>query len=105
MLKDENNILNFQNSMNLEVSSSKTNLQNAIQSLDVQKSNLQLADEIVTISRKKFELGVGTSLEVTDAENSLKDSQTNYLNALYDAWVARLELEKALGTLEKRFTY
>jgi outer membrane protein len=54
----------------------------------------------VTISRKKFELGAGTSLEVTDAETSLKDSQTNYLNALYDAWVARIDLEKALGTLK-----
>jgi len=99
--QSENDILNFQNSMNLEVANSKTDLQNAIASLDVQKNNLDLANEIVTISRKKFQLGVGTSLEVTDAESSLKDAQTNYLNALYDAWVARIELEKALGTLSR----
>ncbi|MFI5135742.1 MAG: TolC family protein [Chitinophagales bacterium] len=99
--QSENDILNFQNSMNLQVSSAKTDLQNAIAALDVQKNNLDLANEITTISRKKFQLGVGTSLEVTDAENSLKDAQTNYLNALYDAWVARIELEKALGTLSR----
>ncbi len=96
----ENDILNFENSMDLQVSNSRTNMQNAIASLEVQKSNLELANEIVTISRKKFELGAGTSLEVTDAETSLKDAQTNYLNALYDAWVARIDLAKALGILE-----
>jgi outer membrane protein TolC len=96
----ENNIADFQNAMTLQVASAKTSMQNAIEGLNVQKSNLELANEIVTISRKKFELGAGSSLEVTDAEKSLKDAQTNYLNALYDAWVARIDLEKALGTLK-----
>ncbi len=97
--KDDNNILNFQNAMNFQVTSAKVNMQNAIQDLAVQKNNLDLASEIKNISQKKFELGVGTSLEITDAQTSFKDAQTNYLNALYDAWVARLDLEKSLGTL------
>jgi len=97
----ENEMFNFQNTMNLQVTSAKTNMENAISSLEAQRNNLQLSDEIVTISRKKFELGAGTSLEVTDAETSLKESQTNYLNALYDAWVAKIELDKALGILNK----
>jgi outer membrane protein TolC len=99
--KTENDIFNFTNVMNLQVNTAKTNMQNAIASLEAQRNNLELANEIVTISRKKFQLGAGSSLEVTDAETSLKDAQTNYLNALYDAWVARIELEKALGTLNK----
>lgn len=102
-MKRENNITNFQNSMKLEVSTAKSNLENAITTLEVQRSNQELADEIVTISRKKFEMGVGSSLEVTDAETSLKDAQSNYLSALYDAWAARIELEKALGTLAKNY--
>jgi len=100
LTQTENNIFDFQNAMSLQVASAKTSMQNAIEGLNVQKSNLDLAQEIVTISRKKFELGAGTSIEVTDAETSLKDAQTNYLNALYDAWVARIDLEKALGTLK-----
>ncbi len=99
MMKRENNINNFENVMQLEVNTSKSNLENAIAALNVQRSNQDLASEIVTISRKKFELGVGSSLEVTDAETSFKDAQASYLSALYDAWTARIELEKALGTL------
>lgn len=101
MQQNDNNIANFQNAMNLQVTSAKASMQNAIEDLNVQKSNLQLAKEIKEISKKKFEAGVGTSLEITDAETSFKDAQTNYLNALYDAWVARLDLEKSLGTLVK----
>jgi outer membrane protein TolC len=97
--KTENDILNFNNVMNLQVASAKTGMQNAITSLEVQKSNLELAQDIVSISRKKLEAGVGSTLEVTDAETSLKDAQTNYLSALYDAWIARIDLSKALGTL------
>ncbi|MEO6168765.1 MAG: TolC family protein [Chitinophagales bacterium] len=99
LLKSENNIAEFQNGMKLEIATAKSNLENAITALDVQRSNQELAEEIVTISRRKFELGVGSSLEVTDAETSFKDAQANYLSALYDAWAARIDLEKALGTL------
>ncbi|HUM48112.1 MAG TPA: TolC family protein, partial [Chitinophagales bacterium] len=101
LLKSENNIAEFQNGMKLEIATAKSNLENAITALEVQRSNQELANEIVTISRKKFELGVGSSLEVTDAETSFKDAQANYLSALYDAWAARIDLEKALGTLVK----
>lgn len=100
MMQRENDLANFKNVMQLQVTSSKADLQNAIAALDVQRSNQELAKEIVTISRKKFELGVGSSLEVTDAETSLKDAQASYLSALYDAWTARIELQKALGLLK-----
>ncbi|MBA2407600.1 MAG: TolC family protein [Chitinophagales bacterium] len=99
--KSENNIENFRNAMNLQVSSAEANMQNAISRLTSQKSNLDLAKEVVDISRKKFELGAGSSLEVTDAEGSLKDAETNYLSALYDAWIARIDLQKAFGSLYK----
>lgn len=103
LMKRDNNLVNFQNSMNLEVANAKSNLENAISTLETQRSNQELANEIVTISRKKFEMGVGSSLEVTDAETSLKESQNNYLSALYDAWAARIDLEVALGTLAKNY--
>src|ERR1043165_5034061 len=42
MQQNDNNILNFQNAMNLQVTSAKASMQNAIQELSVQKSNLDL---------------------------------------------------------------
>jgi outer membrane protein TolC len=42
---------------------------------------------------------VGSNLEVLDAENTLKEAQVNYYNALYDALVAKVDLDKAYGKL------
>jgi outer membrane protein TolC len=41
------------------------------------------------------------TIEVINAEASLKEAQTNYYAALYDALVARIDLDKALGLLDK----
>ena len=70
-----------------------------MESLREQKSNLELADEISRVSRVKYKQGVGSSLEVLNAEASIKESQVNYFTALYNALIAKVELEKANGTL------
>ena len=44
---------------------------------------------------------VGTSIDVIDAEAALKEAQTNYYTALFDAIVARLDYDAAQGTLIK----
>jgi outer membrane protein len=36
-----------------------------------------------------------------NAETSLREAQTNYYGALYDALVAKVDFEKAKGTLIK----
>jgi outer membrane protein TolC len=74
-------------------------LRNSLESLKEQKENLNLANEISRVSRVKYQQGVGSNLEVLNAETSLKESQVNYFTALYNALIAKVELEKANGTL------
>ncbi len=74
-------------------------LKNALESLKEQKENLDLANEISRVSRVKYQQGVGSNLEVLNAEASLKESQVNYFTALYNALIAKVEVEKANGTL------
>ncbi|MCS6917203.1 MAG: TolC family protein [Chitinophagales bacterium] len=103
LLRAQNNMELFENSMNLEVRTARGNLENALRSLKVNEENLELADKVMRSSRIKFEQQVGSSLEVTEAEASLKNAQIAYLTSLYEVWLAKLELEKALGTLDKNF--
>jgi outer membrane protein len=84
----------------LEAESGRTNLQNALSSLNAQKSNLELANEVVRVSKLKYDQGVGSNLEVVNAETSLKEALTNYYTALYDALVAKVDLDKSLGTIQ-----
>jgi outer membrane protein TolC len=61
---------------------------------------MDLASEILRVSKAKYEQGVGSSLEVVTAQTSLKEAETNYINALFNALVAKIELEKSKGNIQ-----
>ena len=75
----------------------KKNYTNALDNIGSRKRNLELAETIFETARIKYQEGVGSSLEIIQAEQSLHDSQQNYLSALYEFIVAKLDVEMALG--------
>ncbi|MCB0593877.1 MAG: TolC family protein [Lewinellaceae bacterium] len=81
----------------LEVKNARTNYLNASQRLQSQQKNLALAGRIYETTQVKYREGVGSSLEVTQAEQSLYASQSNYMQALYDLLLAKARLDMALG--------
>ena len=101
ILKTQNDLVNLQNGINLEVEQAQTTYANSLKSLDNQKRNMDLAQEVLRVSKIKYEQGVGSSIEVTSAETSLKEAQNNYINSLYDLMINRVNVEKASG----RITY
>ena len=70
-----------------------------MQVLESRKSNMALAEEIARVSKIKFQEGVGSNLEVITAETELREAQTNYYSALYDALISKVDLDVATGTL------
>jgi outer membrane protein TolC len=74
-------------------------VKNAWQSLDENKKNMELAQEVIRVSRIKYQQGVGSSLEVLNAESAFREAQTNYFKSLYDALVAKVDWDKANGRL------
>ena len=66
-----------------------------------QKANLDLATEVARVSKIKFQEGVGSNLEIITAETDLRSAQTNYFSSVYDALIAKTDLDKAAGNLKK----
>lgn len=89
----------LKNSIDLQVRQSQITLQNNLQSLRTQQSNLELAQEILRVSRIKYKEGVGSNIEVLNAETSSREAQTNYYAALLDFMLAKVDLDKAMGKL------
>jgi outer membrane protein len=85
--------------MNLQVSQAKTNYLNALKTIELQKKSQDLAESIFNTTKIKFKEGIGSSFEMINAESELTQANTNYLNALYELNVARIDLNKALGIL------
>ena len=89
----------LKNNIDLEISEAQFNLKNSLEALEVQQENLELAREVYDVSKIKYQEGIGSNLEVVEAETALKEAETNYYSALYDALITKVELEKALGIL------
>jgi outer membrane protein TolC len=101
LMKTENTMKALQNGITLEATNARIAYQNAYASLLTQQKNMELAQEVYRVSKLKYEQGVGSNIEVLTAETSLKEAQTNYYSAMYNALIAKVDFEKANGTLIK----
>lgn len=95
--KTMNDLRTFENAANMEYTNAKLGYEANLKQAAELKLNLDLAKEIYDKANIKFNEGVGSSLEIVQAESDLKTAQTNYMNALYDLSVSKLELKKATG--------
>jgi outer membrane protein TolC len=87
------------NQIDLEQYQLKLQLENNISTLRAQRENMELAEEVYKVSVIKYQQGVGSNIEVIDADADFKQAQTNYFSSLYDALISAVDLEKAYGTL------
>ncbi|MEM7548700.1 MAG: TolC family protein [Bacteroidota bacterium] len=97
--KIQNQFEQLENSIDAELIEKQDRLRTDIRNVELQRENVELAEEIYRAAKLKYDEGIGSSLEVTDANTSLKTAQTNYFNAVFDALITRIELKKALGIL------
>ncbi len=98
--KIDNQKQNLENALTLQMSSAKTTYDNSVANLKVQKDNIALAENVYNVTKKKYDQGVGSNLEVVNAQTALKEAQDNYYGALFDALNAKVDLDKALGNIK-----
>jgi len=86
-------------SIDREVEDARNNFATAIATMDFQKKNMELAEHVYNQTRKKYEVGTGSATETNTAQLDLKTAQTNYITALYEAIIAKVDFFKATGKL------
>ncbi|MGV6946487.1 TolC family protein [Sphingobacterium kyonggiense] len=64
------------------------------------KANMELSEEVYNTIKLQYDAGLKTYLELMTAETDLKTSQLNYLNSLYALLASKLDIQKALGTVD-----
>lgn len=97
--KVENNIYDFGKAINLQANQAQVTLRSSYETMKNQEMTLQLSQEVLEVARKKYAAGVGSNLEVINAESEYRQAQANYYNAVYDLLVAKVDLQKAKGQL------
>ena len=88
-LKSQNDLINLKNSLNLQASQASVAYTNGLQTLNNQKKSQELAREVLRVSKIKYQQGVGSSIEVTQAQTELENTDNQYIQGLYDALVVK----------------
>lgn len=97
--KTENQTEALKISIDAEVENAKNNFIAATATMDFQKKNMALAEKVYDQTKKKYEIGTGSANEINTAQLDLKTAQTNYITALYEAIIAKIDFLKATGKL------
>ncbi len=98
--KIQNGTETLQQGFILEYNTAKRAYTNALSSFEFQKKNRDLASEIVRVSKLKYAQGVGSNLEVVDAESKLREADSSFFTAMYDALISKIDLDKAMGLIK-----
>ena len=85
--------------VDMEIATSQITLDNAKRSMGRRKASQALSEKIYDTTLIKYKEGVGSSLEVNQAEIDMLAAQRNYIDALFNYLIARTDLERALGQL------
>ncbi|MBO5515123.1 MAG: TolC family protein, partial [Schwartzia sp.] len=97
MRKAEQKLYETQETIQLDVRKAYLNLLAAEQNIQTTKVAVDQAQEDYKIAQVRYSAGVGTNLDVMDAEEKLIQAQTNYISALYKYNTSKAQLDQAMG--------
>jgi len=100
IIKSENDLFNLRNGIGLQANKARITYINGLQSLKSQKENMGLAEEVLRVAKIKYSQGVGSSIEVTQAQTDLDSADNSYIQSLYDALVSKVDLDQAYGRIQ-----
>ncbi|MCK4851014.1 MAG: TolC family protein, partial [Phycisphaerae bacterium] len=90
---------NRQTAIELEVLNAVDQLEANWQRILASRQNAILAGRLFKAEKRQFELGLGTSTDVLDAQTAFADAQSAEISALAEYQIALVDLAYATGTL------
>lgn len=94
--KVKNRLSDLEQALKMQTVTAKDNFTSSLEQLKTSKENIDLATRIQQKTLIKYNEGVATSMDLTTAQNQLIQAQGDYINTLFSAMDAKLELKKVL---------
>lgn len=88
---------NTERMLKMQAQSFIDNMTTSSEQLSSNKEAVRLAEKGLEISQKRYDIGNGTILELTNSQVQLTNTRLSYNNTIYDYLVAKSELNKVLG--------
>lgn len=88
------------NSLNMAYENAKIQLRNNMNTINLQRKNAALAEEIYKSTQNNYNNGLASLTDLLETENSLTQAQNSYTQALLNYKVAEIQLIKAKGNIK-----
>jgi outer membrane protein TolC len=75
------------------------NMQNARTAMEIASQVVAKAEEDYMIAQVRYQSGIGTNLDVIDAQGALTTAKLNHINTRYDYNKYTVQLAQAMGTI------
>jgi outer membrane protein TolC len=92
-------IVNSQNTINTEYVEALASYKSNYTNWQILKQNVDMAKDVYNVVSYQYREGIKTYLDVIVAQSDLRTSELNYYNALFQVLSSKIDLKKALGTL------
>lgn len=94
--KIKNKLADLEQALTLQAITARDGFVSALEQLEASEKNVELATRIKAKTLVRYKEGMATSMDLTTVENQLVQAQADYINTLFSAMDAKLELYKAL---------
>ena len=97
--KVQNSFVLMKNSIDLEIEQTRVTYTNSVDFMNVQLENVNISEDVYNVTKIKYQQGVGSNIEVINADADYKEAQTNFFTALFSALISKVDYDKARGKL------
>ena len=93
-------IINLQTNISTQYAQALAAYKGYLNDFYVLKENLDLAREVFNTIELQYRSGIKAYLDLITAETDIRTAESNYSNALYQVLSSKLDVQKALGTIQ-----
>ena len=93
------NVITAEQSIRLEISNDEVQYKNALDNIEREMENLELAKGVYADTQQEYQQGICSTVDVVQSESSYLVAQSTYYNKLLKLYLARIDLEKSKGSL------
>lgn len=100
ILKANEDIKDTKNALSFAYDNAKIQLRNSMSTINSQRENVKLAQEIYTSTQNNYNNGLAGLTDLLDTENALTEAQNSYTQALLNYKIAEIQLIKSQGNIK-----
>ena len=89
----------YQRAVTMQLTTAYLNVKSALKKVHIADKAVAQAEENLRIIENKYGVGMASNVEVIDVQVAFTGARANAINALYDFYIARAELEKSAGII------